>query len=91
MRRVSLSVGQLRQVVPETLDYCWDLVVEGTDLAGVTLSIEHVPAIVECLDCLFLTELRRPVFRCCACRGVNVTPISGNELLVSSIDVMEVI
>ena len=31
---VHLTVGQLRQVVPETLVYCWGIVNEGTTCEG---------------------------------------------------------
>jgi len=31
---IHVQIGQLRQVVPDTLVYCWELVSEGTQLAG---------------------------------------------------------
>ena len=43
VRRVRVRVGHLRQVVPDTLAHCWDLVVDGTDLDGTALEVEEVP------------------------------------------------
>jgi hydrogenase nickel incorporation protein HypA/HybF len=58
---VHLRVGHLRQVVPETLVYSWDLVVDGTALAGSVLDIEHVPAVIVCRDCGARSTLTAPI------------------------------
>ena len=34
-----LDVGHLRQVVPDTLRYAWEIVVDGTPLAGSVLAV----------------------------------------------------
>ena len=89
-RRVSvvhLDVGHLRQVVPATLTYSWDVVVAGGPLAGSSLEINHVPAVIECRDCAASTTLAHPVFRC-TCGSTAVDVVSGNELLVRSLDLL---
>ena len=48
---VNVQVGQLRQVVPETLSYCWTIVCEGGELDGSRLAIESIPVVVRCADC----------------------------------------
>lgn len=85
--RVHLRVGHLRQVVPDTLRYSWEVVVDGTPLAGSTLEIDHVPAVVECRTCGARTELSTPVFRC-TCGSTDVAVASGDELLVTSLDLV---
>ena len=45
---VSLRVGHLRQVVPDTLVYCWELVSADTPLDGSRISVEFVPARIKC-------------------------------------------
>jgi len=83
---VHLSVGQLRQVVPPTLEAAWGLVVADTPLAGSTLTIDHVPAVIRCQVCGTSTTIGVPVFRC-GCGSTDVEVTSGEELLVRSIDV----
>ena len=39
IRTVHVRIGALRQIVPETLVYCWSLVTESSDLAGVELRV----------------------------------------------------
>lgn len=89
--RVAVRIGHLRQVVPDTLRFCWGIVVEGTDLDGCALDVDHVPAVAHCRDCDTDTRLSVPVLRCGACDGRAVDLVSGEEFLVSSIDVLEVI
>lgn len=84
---VHLRVGHLRQVVPDTLRFSWDVVVEGTALAGSVLDIDHVPAVIECRACTTRTALSSPVFRC-ACGSTDVAVVSGDELLVTSLDLV---
>jgi hydrogenase nickel incorporation protein HypA/HybF len=51
VRVINVRVGQLRQVVPDTLAYCWELVSADTFLDGSRLAIERVPARLHCRGC----------------------------------------
>lgn len=88
VERVSIQVGHFRQVVPDTLVYCWGLHTDGTDLAGSQLDIAQVPAVIECA-CGERTMLTMPVLRCGTCEGVDVRLVSGEEFLIESIDVRD--
>jgi hydrogenase nickel incorporation protein HypA/HybF len=87
--RVCIDVGGLRQVVPQTLIHCWEIVIADTELAGSALEVNHIPPTIECADCGERTVLEHPVFRCSACRGTNVTVTAGNELNVTSLVLQE--
>jgi len=87
VRRVGLRIGHFRQVVPETLRYCWRMRVEGTPYRDCRLDIDHVPATVTCRACGEETTLDQPVLRCGACGGQEVDLTAGNEFLIESIDV----
>ncbi len=84
---VRLQIGHFRQVVPTTLQFCWGVVTDGTDLAGCTLDIEHVPAVVGCAACGERTKLEQPILMCGSCGGRDVALESGEEFLIASIDV----
>ncbi len=86
---VHLQVGALRQVVPDTLVYCWSLVNEGTVCAGSTLDVEQVPAAVECRDCGATTVLDELRMACGTCSSTAVGVVAGEELLVTSIELQE--
>lgn len=87
VERVRVDIGYLRQVVPDTLRYSWDMVVFGTPLDGVPLEVREIPAVIECRRCHAQTSLDDPIFRCSACGSSETDVISGNELFVTSLDV----
>jgi hydrogenase nickel incorporation protein HypA/HybF len=86
VEQVDVRIGHFRQVVPDSLQFSWELLTEGTDLAGCRLVIDHVPAVIKCRACGSATTLEVPILVCSACEGSDVTLVSGEELLVASID-----
>ncbi|MEI2715038.1 MAG: hydrogenase maturation nickel metallochaperone HypA [Nocardioides sp.] len=88
VRTVHLQVGQLRQVVPETLVYCWGLVTEGSSLGEAALEIDHVPVRLSCRACGETTEVGHVlVLVCAACTSGDIEMVSGEEFMVTSLDV----
>ena len=89
VERVQVRIGAFRQVVPETLVFCWDLVTDGTALAACTLEVDAVPAAVDCARCGAHSVLELPVLRCASCDSPEVTLVSGEEFLVTSLELLE--
>ena len=89
VRRVHLDVGHLRQVVPDTLRYSWDIVATEPPLAGSELVINHIAAVLRCRNCDVETTIDVPVFRCSSCGSVETDVVSGQELLVRSLDLAD--
>lgn len=87
VKRISLQIGHLRQVVPETLQWCWQRHCADGPMADCALDVDYVPATVECDDCSETTRLDEPILRCGGCGGTDVVLTSGDEFLVISIDV----
>ena len=86
---VSLRVGRLRQVVPDTLEFYFEFVARGTVCEGALLEQEIVEASLRCDACESAWEIEVPAFRCPTCGGAEVTVASGDELEVESIEVEE--
>jgi hydrogenase nickel incorporation protein HypA/HybF len=89
VRRVEVRIGYLRQVVPESLQFSWEMITEGTHLADCELVVEHIPATVSCRACGAGTTLDWPVLACSACEGHDVDLRSGDELELAWMDVAE--
>jgi len=85
VRVISMRVGALRQVVPESLELYVDIVGRGTVCEGARLELELVPARLACCG----GEWEPPSFRCPVCGGGGEV-VSGDEFLVESIQVEEV-
>lgn len=86
---VSVRVGRLRQVVPDSLAFSFGFVSAGTVCEAARLEIDVVPAEVRCSGCGARWELELPLFRCAGCGSGDVDVVAGNELEVESIEIEE--
>ncbi|MCU1455417.1 MAG: hypA [Acidimicrobiales bacterium] len=89
VRRVDVRIGHLRQVVPDSLQFSWQMLTEGTEYGDCELVVEHVPAVVHCAACDVDTTLDWPILACAACEGFDVELRSGEELQIASIDIAQ--
>ena len=100
--RVDVRIGALRQVVPESLDFYFEIVSRDTDCARATLEIELVEALMGCPTCGHQWDPAPeplaghealapvlPVFRCPACERADAEVLRGDELEVESIEIAE--
>lgn len=87
--RVELKVGRLRQVVPDALRFAFELVAEGTEVAGAELAIEEVPARGICRACATETTMTAFPLQCRGCGSLDVEIVSGEELLVDALECEE--
>jgi hydrogenase nickel incorporation protein HypA/HybF len=87
---INVRVGQLRQIVPDTLVYCWGLLSEDTSLAGSRIIVETVPARIRCRTCDHTADVGDlPVFACAGCAGIDVEIVAGEEFLITSLELAE--
>jgi hydrogenase nickel incorporation protein HypA/HybF len=84
--RVDVRIGHLRQVVPDSLTFAFELITAGTEMEGAQLVIEDVPARVRCSACAAETTLTEFPAHCSACGGLDVEVSGGDELLVDSLE-----
>ena len=96
---VRVRVGRLRQLVPEYLSFHFEVASKETQCEGAALEWERVPSLLRCEDCRAEWDPAPPParegeelvvrFRCPACQGADNRVISGDELIVESIDIVE--
>jgi hydrogenase nickel incorporation protein HypA/HybF len=84
---VHLRVGALRQVVPDSLAFYFEIVARDTLCEGAMLEQELIAARLRCESCETEWEADAPAFRCPGCAGGDVTVVCGDELEVETIDV----
>ena len=87
VERVDVRIGHLRQVVPDSLAFAWEVLTQDSDLAGSALVIDYVPATVACNACAAVTELDLPILQCGACESFDVALRTGEEFELASFDV----
>lgn len=89
VKLVSMRIGKLRQVVPDTLDFYFEFVARDTVCEGAALEYEIIDAQLHCRSCGHDWKVEIPAFRCPECEGADVEIAAGNEFEVESIEVEE--
>ncbi len=85
---VRVKIGALRQVVPESLTFCWTLVRDYEDMPDAELELEFVTAEVQCRSCGQHSMITSQwCLLCPQCESADVEVLHGDEFLVTSLDV----
>ncbi len=85
---VRVRIGALRQVVPESLSFCWTLVRDAENMPDAELELECVTAEVQCRRCGRRSEITSAwSIWCPQCDSTDVEVLHGNEFLLTSLDV----
>jgi hydrogenase nickel incorporation protein HypA/HybF len=85
---VRVRIGALRQVVPESLSFCWTLVRDYEDMPDAELELELIIAEVQCRSCGQRSTITSQwCLLCPRCESADVEVLRGNEFLVTSLDV----
>src|SRR6201988_2435877 len=85
---VRVRIGALRQVVPESLSFCWTLVRDSEDMPDAELELEGVSTAVKGRACGRQSEITSAwSIWCPHCDSPDVEVLRGNEFLVTSLDV----
>ncbi len=85
---INVTIGELRQVVPESLSFYVAILARGTACEGARLHARVAPARLRCA-CGEEWELAELSFRCPRCAGADVTVLDGDQLRVDWIEVEE--
>jgi hydrogenase nickel incorporation protein HypA/HybF len=86
VRSVRVEVGALTAVVPEAMEFCFDLVAAGTAAEGARLDIERRAAAAHCNSCG--TEFALPdAILLCGCGSADVAVTAGRELRILTMEV----
>jgi hydrogenase nickel incorporation protein HypA/HybF len=84
---VNLRVGRMRQVVPDSLRFYWEIVARDSACEGAALELVEIETELECSDCAWRWSPQIPAFRCPGCASANVAVLTGEELEVEYIEV----
>jgi hydrogenase nickel incorporation protein HypA/HybF len=84
---VRLEIGKLSGVAVDSIRFCFDLVVEGTTLAGARLDIDEPSGQAMCRDCGAPFAVDDPIVLCPGCGSANASVLAGQELRIKSVEV----
>jgi hydrogenase nickel incorporation protein HypA/HybF len=85
---VRLRVGALASVIEDSLQFCWGIATDGSELAGARLIVNTVPVTVHCAACGADGELESlQSFRCPRCGKPANDVRGGRELEIESVEI----
>lgn len=85
--RVVIQVGKIRGVIPEILQWGFEVAAAESVAAGAELAIEEVAIVVRCKICGAQSELDAPLYLCPICGSTDVVQIGGDELILKSLEI----
>lgn len=83
---VKVEVGALCAVVPDAMQFCFELATEGTIADGARLDLAVAPARAHCRTCGAGFALPDPILLC-PCGSADVEVLSGRDLKILSMEV----
>jgi hydrogenase nickel incorporation protein HypA/HybF len=85
--RVVLEIGELTALLPDAVEFCFDLCTEGTVAEGARLEIIAIPGRAHCRQCGNEMKLDRP-WGLCPCVNPDLEYLAGEELRIKEIEVV---
>ncbi len=89
IRRVRIRIGRMAGVIPDSLDFCFDAMVQGTPMGGARLDIEEIPVQSCCTVCGRSFHVEGTAFSCPGCGSSDTNVISGTEIQVVEIELTD--
>lgn len=89
VRRVTLEIGKLTAILPESIRFCFDVCSQGTLLDGAELEIIEKPGLARCRRCGSEVALDLPFGVCnCGCQDLQI--LQGEELSIKELETEDV-
>ena len=85
--QVRLRIGELSGIVPQALEFAYDVAAQGTPLADAALVIERSPVVIACPTCGPQELAGTRDFRCPRCEQPCGDVIGGKELEILDVTV----
>ena len=89
VNRVTISVGELANALPDALSFAFEAMTRDGILKGAELEIESLPAVARCDACGHEYQTDGFPIVCPVCKSTGFRIISGEEVYVQSIDCEE--
>ncbi len=79
--RVTLEIGKLSAIVPDAIEFCFDVCAKGTALEGARLEILQIPGRARCFDCGLEQDVEDLLYSC-SCGSRRLIRLAGEELKI---------
>ena len=83
---IHLKIGELSGVLPECIQYYFDIASRGTIAENAKLTVEKIPVTIACPDCGYAGVVDLKKIRCPQCGGTGFRLTGGKEYFVDSLE-----
>lgn len=87
IHRLKMRIGAMSGVVPEALNFAFDVVTEGTIAQGAILEIELIPVVCYCSHCQIEFQPPDLFYECPQCDRACNKIIAGREIELTSLEI----
>lgn len=87
VKSVRIMLGQYSGVVPQCIQYYFDIVSKDTIVQGALLDIHRLPVVIRCRACGEESQIDRLHVACPLCGSTDLQLLQGREFYIESIEV----
>ncbi|MEZ4598274.1 MAG: hydrogenase maturation nickel metallochaperone HypA [Syntrophotaleaceae bacterium] len=84
---VTVEIGRLSGVIPESVEFCFEACSKGTPMEGARLAIISIPGQARCRTCGKEQQVGSYYEACSACGDFGLEILAGTELRVKQLEV----
>lgn len=87
VQSVRIMLGEYSGVVPQCIQYYFDVISKGTLAEGAVLDIRRLPVVIRCNSCGKESRIDRRHVACPLCASTDLKLIQGREFYIESLEV----
>ena len=87
VKSVRIMLGQSSVVVPQCIQYYFDVISKDTIAEGAVLDIQRLPVVIHCNSCQKESQIDRLHVSCPLCGSTDLKLIQGREFYIESLEV----
>lgn len=84
---IRIKIGELSGMVPEYIQYYFNIMSKGTTAENAILNIEKIPIEIKCNNCKINSNVCLDDLICSYCGSANVQIAKGNDFIIESMEV----
>lgn len=82
---LTMNVGELSGVIPEALEFAFDVLIQGTMAEDAQLEINAIPVVCYCPNCDRNFQSDTCIYECPQCQKISTNVLQGQELELASV------
>lgn len=87
VKNIYLKLGEISGVIPDSLEFCFDVITKETELEGAKLVIEKIPVTAKCNKCALEFRIENLFFICPECGSADIKILTGTDMQITEIEI----